>query len=158
MEIYILRHGIADPRELGLPDGERKLTVKGRQALQTMLELARKVEVRPEIVFTSPLKRAQETAAMASEVLACPRLIETSHLLPTAAPSTLWREITAHKDVSRVLVTGHEPHLGHFIGFLLEVALIVDLKKGSLVRVTTRRRTGPPRGVLKWFLTPKLAK
>jgi hypothetical protein len=35
---------------------------------------------------------------------------------------------------------------------------MVDLKKGSLVRIETHGKLGPPRGVLKWMITTKLAK
>ena len=49
-------------------------------------------------------------------------------------------------------------HLGSLIGLLLEAAIMVDLKKGSLVRIETHGKLGPPRGVLKWMITAKLAK
>jgi hypothetical protein len=35
---------------------------------------------------------------------------------------------------------------------------MVDLKKSSLVRIETQGRLGPPRGVLKWMITAKLAR
>jgi phosphohistidine phosphatase SixA len=55
-------------------------------------------------------------------------------------------------------IAGHNPHLGSLMAMLLEAALMVDLKKGALVRITTQSRLGPPRGVLKWMITPKVAK
>jgi len=57
-----------------------------------------------------------------------------------------------------VLLAGHEPHLSHLIRFLLEAPVAVDLKKGGLVRIDSAAQPGPPRGVLKWLITPRLVR
>jgi phosphohistidine phosphatase SixA len=75
---------------------------------------------------------------------------------PTPAGKRAWKEIGA-LHASHVLAAGHEPHLGRLITFLLEAAVVVDLKKGALVRIATKATHGPPRGVLKGMITPKLA-
>ena len=157
MEIYVLRHGEAEERETGLADRDRKLTARGKQDLKAVLKVARKAEVAPDLILTSPLRRAQETAAIAAEVLGSKRVIETRNLLPGASPELIWKEIGDHK-VEKILLAGHQPHLGSLIGLLLEAPLMVDLKKGSLVRITTQARLGPPRGVLKWMITSKIAR
>jgi phosphohistidine phosphatase len=158
MEIFVLRHGEAEAQEAGIPDADRKLTPKGKQALKAVLEAARRAKTVPELILSSPLRRAQETAAMAAEALRCQRVVETRNLLPGASPDRLWKELGGYPDVTQVVLAGHEPHLSFFITFLLEAAVLVDLKKGALVRITTRERHGPPRGVLKWMITPKLAR
>jgi phosphohistidine phosphatase len=158
MEIYVLRHGEAEERETGLADRDRKLTPKGIRDLKALLRLARKAEVAPDLILTSPLRRAQETAAIAAEVLACKDVVETRNLLPGASPEQIWKEIGTDYKVEKILLAGHQPHLGSLIGLLLEAAVMVDLKKGSMVRITTQGRLGPPRGVLKWMITAKVAK
>ncbi len=158
MEIYVLRHGEAEERETGRADRDRKLTARGKQDLKAVLKLARKAEVAPDLILTSPLRRAQETAAIAAEVLGCKRVVETRNLLPGASPELVWKEIGSGPKVEQVLLAGHQPHLGSLIGLLLEAPVMVDLKKGSLVRIATHARLGPPRGVLKWMLTTKVAK
>ncbi len=40
MEIYILRHGIAEDGQAGQPDSERALTADGRKKLRTVLRVA----------------------------------------------------------------------------------------------------------------------
>jgi phosphohistidine phosphatase len=123
-----------------------------------VVKAALKAGVRPELILTSPLRRAQETAAIVSALSGCKHVVETKNLVPGANPELAWKEICALKKVQQVFLAGHEPHLGHLIAFLLEAALIVDLKKGALVRISTPAKPGPPRGVLKWLLTPKLAR
>ena len=92
------------------------------------------------------------------EVLGCKNVVETKNLLPGASPEQIWKEISTDYKVGKILVAGHQPHLGSLIGLLLEAAIMVDLKKGSLVRIETHGKLGPPRGVLKWMITTKLAK
>lgn len=158
MDIYVLRHGEAEERETGLADRDRKLTPRGKHDLKAVLRMARKSEVAPELVLTSPLRRAVETATIAAEVLDCKQVLETRNLLPGASPDLIWKEIGSDYKVESILLAGHQPHLGSLIGLLLEAPLVVDLKKGSLVRIETHGKLGPPRGVLKWMITTKLAK
>ena len=158
MEIYVLRHGEAEERETNRADGDRKLTGKGKRDLKDVLKMAQKTQVVPDVILSSPLRRARETAAIAAEVLGCKQIFETRSLLPSASPELVWKEICTDYKVDGLLLAGHQPHLGSLIGLLLEAPLIVDLKKGALVRIETHGKLGPPRGVLKWMIIPKLAK
>jgi phosphohistidine phosphatase len=158
MEIYILRHGESEMRETGRADGDRKLTAGGKRDLKAVLRMARKLGVAPPVILTSPLRRAQETAKIAAQILRSKRVVETKSLLPGASPELVWKEIGAQQKADSILIAGHNPHLGSLMALLLEAALMVDLKKGALVRITTQSKLGPPRGVLKWMITPKMAK
>jgi phosphohistidine phosphatase len=158
MEIYILRHGEAEPDAAGRADRDRKLTAGGKRDLKAVLQMARKAGVEPQIILTSPLRRAQETAEIAAEVLRVKRIVETRNLLPGASPDLIWKEIGAHYKVEEILLAGHQPHVASLASLLLEAAVMVDFKKGALVRIATQASLGPPRGVLKWMITPKIAR
>lgn len=157
MEIYLLRHAEAQLRGEGLADKDRKLTGKGKRDARAVVALAHSAEAAPELIFSSPLKRALETAAIAQLHWNKARLVETRSLVPDASPDLIWREIVAQKNVAEIMLVGHEPHLSRLVSFLLEAALAVDFKKSAIVRISTGK-TGPPRGVLKWMITPKLAR
>lgn len=156
MQIYILRHAEAEPRGGTVAEKDRALTAKGKRDLGHVLALARAVGVAPQVILTSPWKRAQQTAAAAAKAFAAP-LRESRRLLPATPPDRTWQELAA-VEAETVLVVGHEPHLSNLMRFLLESAIAMDLKKGALARIDTRNRSGPPRGVLKWLITPKLAR
>jgi phosphohistidine phosphatase SixA len=83
---------------------------------------------------------------------------ETDALLPDASPDATWKAACSNAQATRVLLTGHEPHLSHFVSFLLGSEIAIDLKKGAMVRIDTPRRGGNPNGVLKWILTPRLVR
>ena len=158
MDLFLLRHGIAELRHFEIPDASRKLTPKGEKQLRRVLETARRSGVEPQLILTSPLRRAQQTAAIASELLACSRIRETRALLPEASPELIWKELEDYGDVSRVLLAGHEPHLSSLLGFLMGAPMNVDFKKAALARVSTEDTWDHPSGVLKWMLTPGLTR
>jgi phosphohistidine phosphatase len=157
MEIYILRHGIAEEAKAGMPDAERALTDAGREKLRAVLERAREAGVKPSLILTSPYRRAQQTAQMAAQVLGCHKIVETGILAPNSTPKAVWDAICARRREPALLVAGHEPLLGMTVGYLLGApALQVDLKKAALVRIDQESFSGAPRGILKWMLTPRL--
>lgn len=158
MEIYILRHGEAQLRDQGIPDKDRTLVMKGKKDVRAVVELASHVIDPPSVILTSPLVRASETAAIAKEVFRKAKVVETRALLPEAKPDAIWKELIALKDVNEVLLAGHEPHVGQLTAFLLEAGVRVDFKKGALVRISVPAKAQPPRGILKWMITPKLAR
>jgi phosphohistidine phosphatase len=157
MNIYLLRHGTAEDREVGKPDASRALTKEGRRELRAVLHLARMAGVKPGVILTSPLRRAVETARVASAELQCDKVLEIKELTPDTPPPQLWRAIRAHRSDRELVLAGHEPQLTRLAAFLLEAPLAIDLKKGALVKIAVQDSQGPPRGVLKWMLTPKLA-
>jgi phosphohistidine phosphatase len=159
MEIYILRHGIAEEGQAGQPDSERALTPEGKKKLRNVLRAAREAGVRPALILTSPYKRALQTAQLAAEVLDYKEeLLRTKVLEPGAFPKGVWEEIRVHNDSPSILLAGHEPLFSSLTAYLLGCpTLQLDFKKGGLVCIEADRFTAEPHGVLKWYLTPKLA-
>jgi len=157
MEIYILRHGIAEEAKAGVPDAERALTDTGREKLRAVLEQARRGGVKPSLILSSPYRRALQSAQMAGQVLGCHKVVESESLTPGSTPKAVWDAICARRREPALLIAGHEPLLGMTIGYLLGApALQVDLKKAALARIDQESFSGAPHGQLKWMLTPRL--
>jgi phosphohistidine phosphatase len=155
VQIYLLRHGIAEDGKPGRPDADRALTGEGREKLRRVVKRARAADCSPGLILTSPYRRAVETAAVAAEILECKEVVETHALVPEASPNEAWEEIRIHKDESAILLSSHEPLMSSMAAYLLRSpALQVDIKKATLVRVDCDRFTAEPHGVLKWMLTP----
>jgi phosphohistidine phosphatase len=159
MQIYLLRHGIADDARPGRSDAERALTAEGREKLRRVLKRARSADVTPSLVLSSPYRRALETAAVAVEVFGYKgEVVRTNALAPEASPAEAWQEIRSRKGESAILLASHEPLMSSMAAFLLgSPALIVDMKKGALVRVDCDGFGLEPRCLLKWMLTPALS-
>ncbi len=158
MEIYLLRHGIAEDGA-GIPDADRALTQEGKRKLRDVLKAAARSDVSPSLIVSSPLRRALETARIAADELGYKKdILRTQALLPSASPNDVWQEMRAHRDESAVMLVGHEPLFGQLAAYLLGTPeVLVDFKKGALFAVDMQQAGLRPRGVLKWMLTPKLA-
>ena len=156
MQIYLLRHGIAEDGRAGQPDSERALTDDGRDKLRRVLRRARTADLNPGMILSSPYRRAVETAAVAAEVLGYKgQVVRTRALAPEASPFDAWEEIRKRKDEVAILLASHEPLMSSLASFLLDSpAMMVDMKKAALVRIDCDRIGPKPRGILKWMLTP----
>jgi phosphohistidine phosphatase len=159
MEIYLLRHGIAEDAAPGMADADRALTSAGRQKLRRVLTRARAAKVEPDVILSSPYRRALETAAVAVEALGYSgKVVQTGALTPDANPHETWEEIRARKTETSLLLASHEPLMSALLAFLLNTpALVVDFKKAALARVDCDRFGPEPHGTLKWLLTPATA-
>jgi phosphohistidine phosphatase len=157
MELYLLRHGEAEPRQASSPDADRALTAKGKRDVDAVTGQARTGNVRPDVILTSPLRRAKETAAIAQKRMGVKRLLETKALLPDTLPESLWKELSSLEEAKSVLLAGHEPCLSRLAQFLLRAKVVVDFKKGAMLRITMPR-AGGSHGVLKWMITPRVAR
>jgi phosphohistidine phosphatase len=157
MEIYLLRHGIAEDGKPGRPDSERALTEEGREKLRRVLRRARGAGVRPDVILASPYRRAVETADEAVDVLRYSgKVALTPALTPDAAPFDAWEEIRSRQSEGAILLASHEPLMSSLAAFLLGGSVQVDMKKAALLRVDCDRFPPGPRGVVKWMLTPAL--
>jgi phosphohistidine phosphatase len=159
MEIYLLRHGIADGGRPGGRDSDRELTAEGREKLRRVLKRAHQAGVRPGLILASPYRRALQTAEIAAEILEyLGEIVKTQTLVPDGSPQDVWDEICSRRTEAAILLASHEPLMSSMAAFLLSsAALQVDMKKGALVRVDCEQFGPVPRGMLKWMLTAALA-
>ena len=113
MELFLIRHAIAAPRSLTLPDADRPLTRQGRERFTQAVAGMQRLGIRLRQVHHSPWLRAVETAALLTPVL-------QGALLPTQAlarpPETdLLQEI----DQTPAALVGHEPWMSELLAWLI---------------------------------------
>src|SRR5579863_289927 len=157
MQVYLLRHGVAEKDRPGLSDADRALTQDGRRKLRQVLKAAEEAQVQPSLILTSPLKRAVETAEIAREVLSYKKeILRTKALQPGSTPEQVWEEIRVHHDEPALMLVGHNPLFAELSGYLLGSSQMqVDFKKGALLRVDFEQFRAQPKGILRWYLTAK---
>jgi phosphohistidine phosphatase len=159
MELYLLRHGIAEDRASTGRDQDRALTEEGRQKLHRVLKRAASAGVSPSLIISSPYKRALETAEIAaSELKYEGKILRSGTLIPDSSPPSVWSEVREHRSEPSILLAGHEPLFSSTVAWLLgSTQEMVEFKKGALVRIDVLSFGAQPQGVLQWMLTPKLA-
>src|SRR5262245_43734150 len=109
MDIYIVRHGIAEEGSRGMSDEKRALTSEGRKKMKEAAGGFAKLGLGVERVFSSPLVRARQTA----EILAAPlqrAVEEMSELSPGYGPSDVLRALQHFSGLKSVMLVGHQPN------------------------------------------------
>lgn len=154
--LYFLRHGQAGNRtEWQGDDSARPLTTDGKRRMQREAAAIRALGVSPDVILSSPLVRAQQTAEILAEGLDLhDRLVTDPRLGPGFDARQLKALLAAHRDASTLLLVGHEPDFSQTISGLIGGGRL-DLKKGGLALVELEDRAALT-GRLLWLLPPRV--
>jgi phosphohistidine phosphatase len=162
VDVLVVRHAVAldkdEASELGVPDAERALTKDGRRRMRRVARgLAERV---PNVsaLYSSPLRRAVETAALLQAHFKGLQNVESDALLPDAEPEALAECLAGSGGDALVAVVGHEPHLSTWVSWCLTGARrpILALRKGGACLVRFEDTAGPGRAKLLWLMTPSI--
>ncbi len=155
MKLFFLRHGIAEDASDGLRDYDRALTDEGRAQLERTAHALLRLGIKPDVILTSPLVRAKQTAAIVGPALDVP-FEEANELQPGCLLDDLLRLLSRYP-LETIMLVGHQPDLASMAARLInadERGLV--LKKGGLIRVEITGRPQAGRGRLSGLLTPKM--
>jgi phosphohistidine phosphatase len=167
MDMFILRHGEAGKRLTGgnSKDSERALTVAGQKEIAEIANSLKELDVKFDLIISSPLKRAHQTAAIVAKTLKKENKMEAwNELKPEGNKQELYRKLsssTQFKQYSSVLIVGHEPYLTDMISDIISDGKgggggHIILKKTGLARIgITSFTSSNLHGELKWLLTPR---
>lgn len=161
MKLYLLRHGIATERgkETRGGDAQRPLTPKGRRKMRLIAEAMRGLELSFDLILSSPLLRARQTAdIVAREFKLAEQRKLSSHLAPEGDPRDLIRELKqTYRGSRKVLLVGHEPYLSNLTATLLAGQSVIDihLKKGGLCLLSIDSLQHGRCATLEWLLAPR---
>src|SRR3989475_5218898 len=112
IDLFILRHGEAGNRMAVVEkDSERPLTPEGRAEMQKIAKSLKAVGLQTDRIYTSPLRRARETAEIAAKVLNIRILEEWDELKPDGNKAELYRKLARREQNSRPILVEHEPYL-----------------------------------------------
>ena len=155
IELVLLRHGKAENSN---PDGDfsRCLVEKGREQARRAARNLKNAGLLPEIVLTSPLLRARQTADEFCLTAEIPGAVIQGWLASGMSPQTAMTELAAFRDFKRIVIVGHEPDFSLLVEWILGVTGGgVEFKKGAIacLRVTPPQRFG----TLTYLVPPKLA-
>jgi phosphohistidine phosphatase len=160
MNLYLMRHGIAVPKddpEIG-SDEERPLTRRGAKKVKKAAKGLLALKIDFDRILTSPLVRARQTAEIVAAVGDLEdELEELQQLSPQTAVQELISSLAAYRELENLLLVGHEPLLSKTAAYLLakEKEIQIAFKKGGLCRIETGDIAAENGAVLRWMMTPK---
>ncbi len=151
MEIYLVRHGKAQAKEV---DPEQRLSEEGRVEIERVGRVLHRCGVEVQALLHSNKARARETAEIIASCLDSGlRPQETRGL----APLDDVREMVARIQRSRdLMIVGHLPYLARLTSAVLgvpETISLVEFKPGGIVCL---RGSDEGRWAIAWMLAPEL--
>lgn len=161
MNLFVLRHGKAEPAGEGIRDDKRALTGKGRDEIARIAEWLLTRGEKLDLIISSPKVRAMQTAEIVGKVLKVEEDIRISVTLSSGFNTDrISREITGVPGIENVMIVGHEPDLSSFIGHVIagENGATIKMAKGGLAKLRDFRFSDKPMGELLWLVSPDLLK
>jgi len=157
MIIYFLRHANAgEPLSNPKKDEKRALDRDGIEQCGVVGRALVALDAAVDIVLSSPLKRAAQTASLVGNELGYEGKLQLEDALrPSASFSDFRRLLEKHAKQEAIMVVGHNPNLSEFAGRIISepgCEAGVELKKGAVAKVEMGRNSA----VLQWCITPRL--
>jgi phosphohistidine phosphatase len=154
MRLYFLRHGLADRSAWSGADFDRPLTPRGKERMFVEAEFISKLDLGLDLILTSPLTRAYQTAEIVAEHLGyLDRMEIDDRVSPGFGRADVAEIINDYPQAESIMFVGHEPDFSMTIESLIGGGSIV-CKKGSLARVDLTGM-GFLSGELVWLIPPK---
>ncbi len=143
MYLYLIRHGIAvdldtiDPT-LHICDQDRPLTKVGRKRTEKVAEHLAISRINFDIIITSPLVRAEQTANILIEHQLSSRLLLCNDLAPEGTLRSWlawWNLQSIYTQTANLALVGHEPNLSEWAELLIfgSIQHKFMLKKGGMI-------------------------
>jgi phosphohistidine phosphatase len=157
-QLFLIRHGIAEERGDAWPDdAKRPLSEDGIERFQKSARGLARLDVWIDVVLTSPLVRARQTAdIVASAFDPRPSIIIIESLAPGGSYASLLADLEKHGRKTRIALVGHEPGIGELGARLIGSRHSFEFKKGAVCRIDVDEIPPVGPGDLRWFLTPKV--
>ena len=150
--LSIVRHAWAEDPGPGVDDHARRLTKKGRRRFEAFARHLRAAGMKLDLVATSPLVRARETAEILADVFDT----RPPMVVDALAPASNWHalvEWTIEQDAERVAWVGHMPCVGRLVALSIgDGSAAIRMPKGAIASIRLDDGPGQP-GELEWLAT-----
>lgn len=159
--LVIMRHGKAEKNDFN--DFDRDLNKRGVADCKSVAQVIYNLEGCPQLIVSSPAKRAIKTASVIAEVFHYKKDIqEFDFLYPGKSTSIQMALDELDDEIDYVIITGHNPYFEETVSKLV-------LKKGSMIEMPTscavcikstvkswKHFSAEENHQIEWMLTPKL--
>lgn len=163
IELYMIRHGLAGERGEYANDEERPLTEEGIRKTKRVAKRLHELNIRFDLILTSPLARARQTAEILQIYKLGTRMEESQQLAPSGDFNIWlsWLQQWRQTSGDCLAIVGHEPNLGEWAERLIwgEIRHHLIVKKAGVIGLLLpEAESESPVGnsQLFWLAPPKL--
>jgi phosphohistidine phosphatase len=155
MNLYLIRHSIAENISIDKKDFDRELTEEGKFVIKKTSEAWKNYIGSVDVIFTSPLKRAIQTAEIISfNLQGIPNLMKDNNL-GTGSRTADLIELLNSLEYKNVVVVGHQPDLSqHINNFCGTGSFNLAFPPASLAKIEFDNSIKYGRGRLIYFVPP----
>ena len=155
MNIFLIRHGKAEPASLEKKDFDRELTKEGINIIKRSVGFWKNRIRSFDFIITSPFIRAVQTAEIISELMNYKTdLIKDS----TLSPGSSTRSVIQFAKVlegDNIAFVGHQPDMSYHISTLVcNSQLNLKFSPVSIAKVLFDGKPKPGKGILEFLLPP----
>ena len=158
MEIYLMQHGPALPKE---QDPDEGLSPAGEARIHASGKALKKMGVTFDVILSSPKKRSRQTAAIVAEEVGFPpeKIMDTEKVKAMTPPEETVKALAEHAGKERILIAGHLPSVAEVASFLLTEGskALVEFEMGGCCRIDVEDLPTHS-GHLRWYITPEQLK
>jgi phosphohistidine phosphatase len=116
-----------------------------------------KLRVRLDVIVTSPLVRARQTAdILAAGLQDAAPIVEAHWLAPGTSIAVAIESLAGYDPAASVALVGHEPGIGELAARLIGSGTPLVFRKGGLCRIDFQSLAAAGSGHLRWFVPPKM--
>jgi phosphohistidine phosphatase len=156
--LFILRHAKSSWDNAALSDFERPLNERGLGAAPLVGGLMKKNRFEPELILSSPARRAEQTATLIKQSAGIGSAIRFDERIYEASPARLLEVVSEQEEkIGSIMLVGHNPGLEGLLKFLTgelqpmptAALAIVDLETDKWSTINSSK------GKLRTLIRPK---
>lgn len=132
VKVYLIRHAPAIEPAPGIDEAHRYLTLEGRQTCRQVGRVLRESSVGFDMMVTSPLMRAVQTAELLADAIDYLGVIASQPAFSPGASPRVAIEHILRSGAGAVAVVGHEPSISALAAFLVGQPGFSPFRKGQV--------------------------
>jgi phosphohistidine phosphatase len=155
MNLYLIRHSIAENISLDKKDFDRELTLEGKEVIKKTSKAWKNYIEQLDVVLSSPLTRAVQTAEIISTHLQQNQNIIKDNNLGTGSRTSDIIELLNSLEYENVAIVGHQPDLSnHINNFCGTGSFNLVFPPAALAKIEFDNSIKYGRGRLIYFVPP----
>jgi len=155
MNIFLIRHGQAEPVSPAKKDIDRELTTEGITTINRSVEFWKNIIISFDFIITSPFKRSVQTAEIIAELMNYKHDIIIDKALSPGCSTRSVIELAEVLNGDNIALLGHQPDMSYHISSLAcNSQMNLKFSPASIAKVSFKGSPKPGKGILEFLFPP----